>query len=320
MPLGSGGDGKAGTRRVMVVDRERFSDLICKMLSGRYQSLVAVDGLQAVRALKETPPDVIVVEMAIPGGGLRLAELVGMSPKFNHIPVVLTSANPSLDIVLKAKEAGVSSYLAKPFRPSELLSRIEQALSEQVVSGEPSAEGSAQESGAASGTPEPGVAVEGAKRTIRDRVRKIDGLPVFPATHAEIMKLAKSENATSEALAEQINMDLSLLATILKLVNSAYYGLRKKVDSLKVAVSLLGFEEIANLVMSAQVFQNLGGYKNKLGLDLKGFWRHSVGTGFVARCVAKKLQTESETAFLAGMLHVWERSCWTDFSRTITSR
>jgi len=70
-----------------------------------------------------------------------------------------------------------------------------------------------------------------------------------------------------------------------------------------VAVSLLGFEEIANLVMSAQVFQNLGGYKNKLGLDLKAFWRHSVGTGFVARSVAKKLQTESETAFLAGMLH-----------------
>jgi putative nucleotidyltransferase with HDIG domain len=285
----------------MVVDQERFSTLICKMLPGRYESLVAGDGLQAVQALKEHPPDVMVVEMAIPGNGLRLAELVGMSPKYNHIPVVLTSASPSLDIVLKAKEAGVSSYLAKPFRPSELLSRIEQALAEPVGTAE-GAEGASSEGGA-SGSSEPGVAVEGAKRTIRDRVRKIDGLPVFPATHAEIMKLAKSENATSEALAEQIKMDPSLLATILKLVNSAYYGLRKKVDSLKVAVSLLGFEEIANLVMSAQVFQNLGGYKNKLGLDLKAFWRHSVGTGFVARSVAKKLQTESETAFLAGMLH-----------------
>lgn len=303
MSLVSGGDGMVGTKRVMVVDRERFSDLICKMLSGKYQTLVAPDGLQAVRALRETSPDVIVVEMGIPGNGLRLAELVGMSPKYSHIPVVLTSATPSLDIVLKAKEAGVSSYLAKPFRPSELLSRIEQALSEPVASGEGSAEASPGEKGAASAAEGVSVAVDGAKRTIRDRVRKIDGLPVFPATHAEIMKLAKSENATSEALAEQIKMDPSLLATILKLVNSAYYGLRKKVDSLKVAVSLLGFEEIANLVMSAQVFQNLGGYKNKLGLDLKGFWRHSVGTGFVARCVAKKLQTEAETAFLAGMLH-----------------
>ena len=302
MALGIGGDGKGGTKRVMVVDRERFSDLICKMLSGKYQTTVASDGLQAVRALQTSPPDVIVVEMSIPGNGLRLAELVGISPKFNHIPVVLTSANPSMDIVLKAKDAGVSSYLAKPFRPSELASRIEQALTEPVVAPEPSAEASPGEQGAAAGA-EGAPAVEGAKRTIRDRVKKIDGLPVFPATHAEIMKLAKSENATSEALAEQIKMDPSMLATILKLVNSAYYGLRKKVDSLKVAVSLLGFEEIANLVMSAQVFQGLGGYKNKLGLDLKGFWRHSVGTGFVARSVAKKLQTEAETAFLGGMLH-----------------
>lgn len=288
----------------MVVDRERFSDLICKMLSGKYQTTVATDGLQAVRALKESPPDVMVVEMSIPGNGLRLAELVGISPKYNHIPIVLTSANPSLDIVLRAKEAGVSSYLAKPFRPSELASRIEQALAEPLVPPEPAAEASSAEKGGgaadAAGAP---AAVEGTRRSVRERVKKIDGLPVFPATHAEIMKLAKSENATSEALAEQIKLDPSLLATILKLVNSAYYGLRKKVDSLKVAVSLLGFEEIANLVMSAQVFQGLGGYKNKLGLDLKGFWRHSVGTGFVARSVAKKLQTESETAFLAGMLH-----------------
>ncbi|MBI2950882.1 HDOD domain-containing protein [bacterium] len=303
MSMGIGGDGKSGPKRVMVVDRERFSDLICKMLSGKYQTTVATDGLQAVRALKESPPDVIVVEMSIPGSGLRLAELVGISPKFNHIPVVLTSANPSMDIVLKAKDAGVSSYLAKPFRPSELASRIEQALTEPVVAPEPSAEVSPEEKGAAVGAEGTPAAVEGARRSIRDRVKKIDGLPVFPATHAEIMKLAKSENATSEALAEQIKMDPSMLATILKLVNSAYYGLRKKVDSLKVAVSLLGFEEIANLVMSAQVFQGLGGYKNKLGLDLKGFWRHSVGAGFVARSVAKKLQTEAETAFLAGMLH-----------------
>lgn len=230
---------------------------------------------------------------------------MGLSPKFNNIPVILMSANPSMDIVMKAREAGVSSYLAKPFRPSELVTRLEEALTEPVPGQEESAPTPDGKEGspATGGPPAAGVAEEKAKKSIRERVKKIDGLPVFPATHAEILKLARSDNATSEALADQIKMDPGMLATILKLVNSAYYGLRKKVDSLKVAVSLLGFEEIANLVMSAQVFQNFSGSKNKLGLDMKGFWRHSVGTGFVARSIAKKIQAESESAFLAGMLH-----------------
>ena len=294
-----------GAKQVLVVDRQRFSDLISQMLSPKYETTAVVDGLSAVRYLQDSFADLIVVEISIPGNGIRLAELVGLSPKFNHIPVILTSANPSADIVIKARDAGVSSYLVKPFRPSELVNRIQEALSGPVApetedkpSGQPGEAGSddASEDAQEEGDP--------ARQTIRERVKKIEGLPSFPTTHAEIMKLAKSEDATSEALAEQIKMDPSLLATVLKLVNSAYYGLRKKVSSLKVGVSLLGFEEIANLVMSAQVFQKLGGAKKKKeGLDLMAFWRHSVGTGFVARTVAKKLQTESESAFLAGMLH-----------------
>ena len=293
-----------GPKVVLVVDRQRFSELICKMISSKFATASVADGLTAVREIQESNPDVIVVEMSVPGKGIRLAELVGLSPKFNHIPVILTSTDPSVDIVMKARDAGVSSYLAKPFRPSELLGRIQEALSEPAAPEapkQPDETGEAGSEGASEDAQEEG---DPARQTIRDRVKKIEGLPSFPTTHAEIMKLAKSEDANSEALAEQIKMDPSLLATVLKLVNSAYYGLRKKVSSLKVAVSLLGFEEIANLVMSAQVFQKLGGTKKKReGLDLMAFWRHSVGTGFVARAAAKKLQTEAESAFLAGMLH-----------------
>ncbi|MDA0747585.1 MAG: HDOD domain-containing protein [bacterium] len=72
-----------------------------------------------------------------------------------------------------------------------------------------------------------------------------------------------------------------------KLVNSAGYGFQKKVDSLKLAVTLIGLEEIANLVMTAQVFQKLGDYAGGAGLDLEGFWKHSVGTAFVARSPEK---------------------------------
>ncbi|MDA0748081.1 MAG: HDOD domain-containing protein, partial [bacterium] len=53
----------------------------------------------------------------------------------------------------------------------------------------------------------------------------------------------------------------------------------------------------------AQVFEKLGGFNEGTGLDIEAFWRHSVGTGFVARAIAKKLQTEVDAAFLGGMLH-----------------
>ena len=74
-------------------------------------------------------------------------------------------------------------------------------------------------------------------------------------------------------------------------------------DSLKLAVSLVGFEEIANLVMSLQVFQELGKYESASKFDNTAFWKHSVGTAFIARVIAQKLKAEVEVAFLAGLLH-----------------
>jgi putative nucleotidyltransferase with HDIG domain len=276
---------------ILIVDQDRFSSLIVKMLAGRYESLTASDGPAAIDSLRERPPDVLVAEEGV--GGIRLAELVGMSDKYSHIPVILTSAKPSPETIIKSRNAGISTFLAKPFRPSELITRIDSAI-EELNSGK-------------NGEVEDDEVDEETKKensqSLKDRVKQIDGLPSFPATHAEIMQLAKSDDASSEDLAEKIQLDPSFLAQVLKLVNSSYYGFRKKTSSLKLAVTLIGMEEVGNLVMAAQVFERLGNYDGGAGLDLKQFWRHSVGTAFIARAVAKKLQTEVEAAFLGGLLH-----------------
>ena len=276
----------------LIVDQERFSSLILKMLAGCYDAESANDGRTAINKIRESEPDVLVAEEGV--GGIRLAELIGMSEKFNHIPVVLISAKPSPETIIKSKNAGFSTFLAKPFRPSELVASIDSALEELAGSnGEVHGE-------------EDGLSDEERREqatSLKDRFKQIDGFPAFPATHAEIMKLAKSDDASSEDLAVKIQLDPSFLAQVLKLVNSSYYGFRKKTNSLKLAVRLLGMEEVANLVMAAQVFERLGNYDGGGGLDLKEFWRHSVGTAFIARAVAKKLQTEVEAAFLGGLLH-----------------
>jgi len=300
-------------RNILVVDQERLGGLIVKMLhKNQLGSELVTDGLKAITKLRSFAPDLIVADVNIPGGGLRLAELVGMNPRLQNIPVILMSANPTPDIVLRARNAGCSSYLAKPFRPSELTNRITSALSQPPLapppppkteaSSDPDAPESAQadpeEANAESNDDEGG---EGSD--IISRVKSIEGLPSFPSTHAEILKLAKSEDATSDDIADKLQLDPGLLATMFKLVNSSAYGFNKQVKDLSLAVTLLGLEEIANLVLAAQIFDKLGSYEDGAGLDLKEFWRHSVGTAFVARAVARKLNTEVESAFLAGMMH-----------------
>lgn len=279
--------------KVLVVDQERFARLIVKMLESKCRAECAFDGGEAVRKLRASMPDVLLIEQNVPGGGLRLAELVGMNPDYAGVPVILTSARPSPDIIIQARNAGVSSYLAKPFRPSELLKRIEVALAAPA----PARPGKEDVEDAESDQADEGAA------EIGSRVSQIDGLPPFPATHAEILKLTKSDTSSSDDLAEKIQMDPSFLATVLKLANSSYYGATHRITSLKMAITRLGLEEISNLVMAAQVFKNLGGYEDGGGLDVEEFWKHSVGTAFAARAIAKKLSTEVEGAFLSGMMH-----------------
>ena len=274
-------------QKILVVDRDRFADIISRMLAHNYDPDTANDGLIAVKKLREILPSAIVVDIDIPGNGLKLAELVGVSPSYREVPIILTSTDTSPDNFIKAQNAGANSYLAKPFGPSDLASRIQSAINGGAPA--PLSSGSGKD-------------VDNTE-VFTTRVKTIDGLPAFPATHTKILELAKSEDATAEDLAEQIQLDPGLLANVFKLVNSSAYGFNKPVKELSLAVTLLGMEEIANIVMVAQVFDNMGDYEEGAGIDLKEFWKHSVGTAFIARAVSQKLQTETEHSFLGGMLH-----------------
>lgn len=95
-------------------------------------------------------------------------------------------------------------------------------------------------------------------------------------------------------------------AKVLKLSNSAYYGLRQPITSIKQAVIILGIEAIRSLVLCTGVFDLFG--KNKLDpMFQQEFWRHSLITAVGARTFAGKISgaytVENEQAFSAGLLH-----------------
>jgi CheY-like chemotaxis protein len=113
-------------KNVLIVDGEKLSGLISQMLAGEYSTDVAHNGVNAVRKLRELLPHAIVVEVDIPGDGIKLAELLGVNPKYSGVPIILTAANPSPDMIIRSKNAGADSFLAKPYKPSDLKSRLAQ--------------------------------------------------------------------------------------------------------------------------------------------------------------------------------------------------
>lgn len=130
-------------------------------------------------------------------------------------------------------------------------------------------------------------------------------LPPFPAIAMEALQLTKDVNATAKQLQSVIIRDQALSARILRIVNSALYGLRREVSTISHAVAVLGMETLRSILMAAavkHVFHNDNGRGQDLGSRL--LWDHSWGTALGARAIARRVRYENqEEAFLGGLMH-----------------
>ncbi len=272
--------------RVLVVDKPRFSQLIRRMLDGRFNVVCVEDCLAALKAFYSHSPDVVIAELDAVGGGLCLAELLDMNMNVGHTPFILTCIQPQADLVERARKVGVDALLVKPFAPSTLVERISAAVRASAAS-----------------APDEEDEQEGVTDRIRARGRWIDGLPPFPDTHIRILRLAEIEEAVKKDFSEQVPMDPYFLENVLELANSLSDVFVYRVGSLRQAVTFAGFQQVADLVMCLHVFQELGAYKSTSKFDSMGFWKHSVGTAFIARTIAKTVKIDPEVSFMAGLFH-----------------
>lgn len=141
---------------------------------------------------------------------------------------------------------------------------------------------------------------------VKQVVSNIQNLPTPPIVFQQIQKVINDPNCSASMVAAILAEDPAMSVKVLKLTNSAYYGLSREVNSVKQAVVIVGLEAIKNLVLSASV---LDMFKGK-DIDQEAqerFWRHSLATGFCCRILAKGLQDQcimdQDTAFSAGLLH-----------------
>jgi putative nucleotidyltransferase with HDIG domain len=129
-------------------------------------------------------------------------------------------------------------------------------------------------------------------------------LPTLPHVAMEVSRLANSSTSSMSDIVRIIHNDPSLTAKMLKVANSAFYGMPKRIESLNMALVVLGMREINSLVTSICIFKAFPITPGRPTFDREKFWEHSAGCGEIAKVIAHKLSIRVfGVEFTAGLLH-----------------
>jgi putative nucleotidyltransferase with HDIG domain len=138
---------------------------------------------------------------------------------------------------------------------------------------------------------------------IQNLVDNAADLISLPAIALRVNEIANDPKSTSDDMAAVISQDPALVVRMLKIANSAYYGLSAEIETITRAVSVLGTNKIRDLVLSSSASEAFDGIPNNL-ISMHDFWHHSLYCGLLAQILAKKSKkANAESIFIAGLLH-----------------
>ncbi len=131
-------------------------------------------------------------------------------------------------------------------------------------------------------------------------IRKAGDPKVLPSVARKVLELVGSDSTSNVELCRVIERDQTISASILKIANSAFYGLRQEVTSLNQAIVILGFNALKDLVITISTKLQ---YK-KFGITEQMMWDHSIGAAIAARHIVEGRGRDlEEIAFLGGLMH-----------------
>lgn len=267
-------------KQVLFVDDEEL------VLQGMQRSMRAMrdvwemtfvdSGAKALSLLDQQPMDVIVSDMRMPGmnGAQLFATVAQRHPR--SIRIIL-SGHADQELILDCVGTA-HQFLSKPCDPEALRATIRRALE---------LEGSVH------------------NERLQQLVGRMDHLPSIPSLYSEIVEKMNDPDAALEDAGNIIAQDPGMTAKILKLVNSAFFGLRREVSNPAEAVAFLGLDTIKSLVLSLDAFGQFEAVKLE-GFSLAALWSHSLSTAAAAKQIAQLEKAERKTvdqAFVAGLLH-----------------
>ncbi|GAB4353337.1 MAG: HDOD domain-containing protein [Gammaproteobacteria bacterium] len=124
-----------------------------------------------------------------------------------------------------------------------------------------------------------------------------------PQVHFALLEVLNNPDSTTQEMADVISVDPALTARLLRIVNSPYYGMSRRIDTISRAVAIVGTNELFNLAVAVSATTVFARLPSAL-VNMDTFWRHSVFTAMLARELAKLCSVlHPERLFVAGILH-----------------
>jgi HD-like signal output (HDOD) protein/nitrogen-specific signal transduction histidine kinase len=154
-----------------------------------------------------------------------------------------------------------------------------------------------------------------ANKPLINELSTFKNLPTLPHILLKLLDACNQENVDLVAVADIVEKDASLSAKLLKLVNSAYFGLPNKIAGIGQAVVYVGTSTIRNMAICACVYEAFPN-SNSTGLfNMKSFWWHSLKCAFIAKAITSEINLDQpDEAFVTGLLHdIGKLVLWTNF-------
>ncbi|HEX3019965.1 MAG TPA: HDOD domain-containing protein [Chitinispirillaceae bacterium] len=162
---------------------------------------------------------------------------------------------------------------------------------------------------------------------LKNRVQHVTNLPTLPQVASRLIQIINDPLTSSSDIAFIIGQDIALSSKVLRLANSAFYGIPRTITSINHAIVVLGFKVINTMVLGLTVFDMFPESKKNAALfDRKAFWLHSLSCGLISKYLTSKIKKfimfDPEEAFCAGLLHdigkvVMEQYMHEDFHKAL---
>lgn len=139
---------------------------------------------------------------------------------------------------------------------------------------------------------------------IEQILKSVKELPPFPIVLQRAIQLIDDPKSSAQQIVDVVQFDQSITFEVLKICNSAFFGLRRKIRSLKEAVIMVGFDQLLEIILSHEskhfLQKGLKGY----GLGQGDLWRHSVTSAILSRIIAKHIHHSNlNILFTAALIH-----------------
>ena len=132
---------------------------------------------------------------------------------------------------------------------------------------------------------------------------QIEAFPALPATVTKVMTITADPESSANDLMQAILPDQTMCSAILKVANSAFFGIPREVSTIERAVVVLGYEEIRNIVIGKAIFASFPKMEKESRATVGLFWEHAFTCGLAAKIIGEKLHLSPSELFISGLIH-----------------